>query len=69
MMGEREQRQLLAMRLASGKATEEERDQALAEILLSLWSEKELVELIDKRIEESRDKRSWFRSLFSFSVK
>jgi len=38
--------QILVTKLITGKATQEERDQALATVLLSLWGQKELKELI-----------------------
>lgn len=44
------ERQTLAMRLSAGNATQEERDRALAELLLSMWGEEQLNNHIDQRI-------------------
>lgn len=44
------QRQSLAMRLNAGNATQKERDEALAKLLLSMWSEAKLNDHIDQRI-------------------
>ena len=43
---DRAEQQILVTKLITGKATQEERDRALATVLLSLWGQKELKDLI-----------------------
>jgi len=49
-------RQMLATRLLSGEVTDSERDEALAQILLTLWERDDVTELIDMRLKEHTDK-------------
>lgn len=50
MSEEDNRRQVLIIKLANGSATQQERDEATAMVLMSLWTEKELDERIDKRL-------------------
>lgn len=47
---EKARRTNIASRLAAGTASERDRDDALAEILLSLWSEDDLDKRIDNKV-------------------
>ena len=49
---DKNKRILLATKLANGTATQQERDAALAELLLTLWDTPTLNKQIDERIDE-----------------
>lgn len=66
-MDDYSKRLLLATKLASGTATERERDEAIAEILLSLWSEKALDKVIDDKIKACREANGCTGGNFSFA--
>ena len=59
---DKNKRILLATKLANGNATQQERDAALAELLLTLWDTETLNAHIDERIEAKCkvcDKTNW----------
>lgn len=52
MSEEDNRRQVLIIKLANGSATQQERDEAISMMLMSLWSEKDLTERIQNCITE-----------------